>query len=147
MCRKLWTFMWTKVKKNLLFLINFYFKQWKINFWGRKCDFFKYFFKFQFILFNCSYFFVNFALWPKAPDFALYHICLCKIVCNNYFIVKLKCISLLIEKNFEQKIHFCLLKMRFFLKKRNPIFSIKLGQRLPKSFSQLHVKNSRFFLS
>ena len=31
--------------------------------------------------------------------------------------------------------------------KRNPIFSIKLGQRLPKSFSQLHVKNSRFFLS
>ena len=35
----------------------------------------------------------------------------------------------------------------FFLKKENPIFSIKLGQRLPKSFSQLHVKNSRFFLS
>ena len=29
----------------------------------------------------------------------------------------------------------------------NPIFSIKLGQRLPKSFSQLHVKNPRFFRS
>ena len=34
-----------------------------------------------------------------------------------------------------------------FLKERNTIFSIKLGQRLPKSFSQLHVENSRFFLS
>ena len=31
--------------------------------------------------------------------------------------------------------------------KGNLIFSIKLGQRLPKSFSQLHVKYSRFFLS
>ena len=35
----------------------------------------------------------------------------------------------------------------FFFKKGNPIFSIKFGQRLPKSFSQLHVKHSRFFLS
>ena len=53
-----------------------------------------------------------------------------------------------IERNFEQKIYFRLLEMRsFFLKKGNPIFSIKLKQRLPKSFSQLHVKNSRFFLS
>ena len=34
-----------------------------------------------------------------------------------------------------------------FLRKGNPIFSIKLGQRLSKSFSQLDVKNSRFFLS
>ena len=34
-----------------------------------------------------------------------------------------------------------------FFKKGNLIFSIKLGQKLPKSFSQLHVKNSRFFLS
>ena len=34
-----------------------------------------------------------------------------------------------------------------FLKKGNPIFSIKFGQRLPKSFSQLNLKNSRFFLS
>ena len=34
-----------------------------------------------------------------------------------------------------------------FLKKGNPIFSIKLGQRLLKSLSQLHVRNSRFFLS
>ena len=35
----------------------------------------------------------------------------------------------------------------FFFKKGNLIFSIKLGQRLPKSFSQLHVKDSGFFLS
>ena len=34
----------------------------------------------------------------------------------------------------------------FFLMNGNPIFSIKLGQRLLKPFSQLHVKNSRFFL-
>ena len=55
---------------------------------------------------------------------------------------------ILIEKNFEQKIHFYLLKMRSIFKKNgNPFFFIKLGQRLPKSFSQLHVKNSRFFLS
>ena len=52
------------------------------------------------------------------------------------------------EKNFEQKIYFRLLKMRsIFLQKGNPICSIELGQRLLKSFSQLHVKNSRFFLS
>ena len=57
-------------------------------------------------------------------------------------------LPILIEKNFEQKIYFCLLKMKpFFLKKGIPIFSIKLGQRLPKSFSQLYVKNLRFFLS
>ena len=55
---------------------------------------------------------------------------------------------ILIEKNFEQKIYFRLLKMRsVFFKKGNPIFSVKFGQRLPKLFSQLHVKNSRFFLS
>ena len=54
---------------------------------------------------------------------------------------------ILIEKNFEQNIYFCLLIIRsIFLKKRNSICSIKLGQRLPKSFSQLHEKNSRFFL-
>ena len=36
----------------------------------------------------------------------------------------------------------------FFLKKGNPIFLIKLGQRLPKSFSQLtYLLNLRFFLS
>ena len=34
-----------------------------------------------------------------------------------------------------------------FLNKGNPIFSIKLRQWLPKSFSQLHVKNSTFFRS
>ena len=38
-------------------------------------------------------------------------------------------------------------KVNFFLKKGNPIFSIKPGQRSPKSFSQLHVKKSRFFRS
>ena len=51
-----------------------------------------------------------------------------------------------LEKNFEQKITFVSWKYGLFLKKRKPIFSIKLGQRLLKSFSQLHVKNSRFFL-
>ena len=57
-------------------------------------------------------------------------------------------LPILIKKNFVQKIYFCILKMKsFFFKKRNPIFSIKLGYRLPKSFSQLHVKISRFFLS
>ena len=35
----------------------------------------------------------------------------------------------------------------FFLKKGNPIFSTKLGQKLLKSFVQHHVKKSRFFLS
>ena len=34
----------------------------------------------------------------------------------------------------------------YFLNKGNPILLIKLGQRLPKSFSQLDVKNSKFFL-
>ena len=33
----------------------------------------------------------------------------------------------------------------FVLKKGNPIFPIKLGQRLPKSFSQLHVKKFKIF--
>ena len=48
------------MKKNLLFLEEFFFKQWKINVWEIKCDFFQYLFQFQFTLFNCSYFFVNF---------------------------------------------------------------------------------------
>ena len=57
-------------------------------------------------------------------------------------------LPILIENNFEQKIYFCLLKMRsIFLKKGNPIFSIELWQRLPKSFSELDIKNSIFFLS
>ena len=34
-----------------------------------------------------------------------------------------------------------------FLQKGNPIFSIKLGYRLPKLLSLCHVKNSRFFFS
>ena len=55
-------------------------------------------------------------------------------------------LPVLIQKNFEQKVCFCLWKMRsFFFKKGHPIFSIKLRQILPKSFSQLHVKNLRFF--
>ena len=45
------------------------------------------------------------------------------------------------------KIYFCFLKMRSICLKENPLFPNKLGQRLPKSFSQLDVKNSRFFLS
>ena len=45
------------------------------------------------------------------------------------------------------KIYLCLLKIRPFFHKSNPFFSIKLDQKLPKSFSQLHVKNSTFFLS
>ena len=57
-------------------------------------------------------------------------------------------LPILIEKHLEQQIHFCLLNMRsIFLKKGNPISSIKRGQGLQKSFSQFHVKNSRFFLS
>ena len=55
-------------------------------------------------------------------------------------------LPILIQKKYEQKIYFCLLKMRsIFFKKGNLIFSIKLGQRLPKSFSQIRVKNSRFY--
>ena len=55
---------------------------------------------------------------------------------------------ILTGKNFEQKIYFCLLKMRsIFFKEDEFNFYIKLGQRLPKSFSELHVKNSSFFLS
>ena len=101
---------------------------------------------------------------------------LCKIIYNNYFIVKLiKKHSLIFtwiigstyEKwkfsyaNFNSSIKIGMTEFSFFSleklstknlllsleKKRNPIFSIKLGQRLPKSFFQLHVKNSRFFLS
>ena len=57
-------------------------------------------------------------------------------------------LPILIQKSIEQKIYFCLLKMRsFFLKKGHLILSIKLGQRLLKSFSQLHVKNSRLLFS
>ena len=43
-------------KKSTFFRKIFLFKHWKINFWERKFDFFKYFLKFQFILFNCSFF-------------------------------------------------------------------------------------------
>ena len=58
-------------------------------------------------------------------------------------------LPILIEKNFEQKINFCPLEneVYFFLKKGNSIFSIKVGRRLPKLFSHLHVKKLRFFLS
>ena len=67
--------------------------------------------------------------------------------CRIHLLNENSVLPILIQKNFQQKIYFSLLKMRsIFLKKENPIFSIKLGQRLLKSFSQLHVKNSRFFL-
>ena len=33
-------------KKIYFFSEEFFFKQWKFNFWERKCDFLKYFFKF-----------------------------------------------------------------------------------------------------
>ena len=46
--------------KPTLFRKIFFSKQGKINFWERRCDFVKYFFKFQFILFHCGYLFVNF---------------------------------------------------------------------------------------
>ena len=55
-------------------------------------------------------------------------------------------LSILIEKKLQQKIYLVSWKWGFFSKKENLVFSIKLGQRLRKSFSQLHVKNSRFFL-
>ena len=55
MCQKFWTFMWTRVKKKSTFFRKIFFsKQWKMNFWERKCDFLKYFFKFQCILLNCG---------------------------------------------------------------------------------------------
>ena len=57
-------------------------------------------------------------------------------------------LPILVEKNFQQKITFVSWKWGpFFVKNGNLIFSTKLGQRLPKSCSQLHVKNSRFFHS
>ena len=43
-------------------------------------------------------------LWPKAPDFVFYDIFLCKIICNNDFIVKfIKMYSLILK----MKIQFC----------------------------------------
>ena len=54
-------------------------------------------------------------------------------------------LPILIEKNFEQNFTFLSWKWYLFLLKKGiQIFSVKLGQRLPKSFSQLHVKNSRY---
>ena len=52
------------------------------------------------------------------------------------------------KKNLEQQNLLLSLENEvYFFLKGNRIFFIKLGQRLLKSFSQLHVKNSRFFLS
>ena len=55
-------------------------------------------------------------------------------------------LPILIEKSVEQKIYFCLLKMRsIFFKNGNPIFSNKLEQRLLKSFSLLQkIQNFSF---
>ena len=41
-------------KKTTFFRKTFFCKQWKNNFWEKKCDFLKYFLKFEFILFNCG---------------------------------------------------------------------------------------------
>ena len=106
---------------------------------------------------------------PRHPILHPQHIFLCKkllapvilswnsLKCILWYLLELSdpfiknensVLPILIEKSFEQKFTFVSWKcVLFFLKKGNPIFSIKLGQRLPKSFSQLHVKNSRFFLS
>ena len=57
-------------------------------------------------------------------------------------------LPILIEKNFEQKMYFCLLKMRsIFFKEGKSIFFDWTWTELIKIFFQLHVKNSRFFLS
>ena len=56
-------------------------------------------------------------------------------------------LPILIEETLNKKFTFVSWKWGLFLLEGNPIFSIKLGQRLPKSFLQLYVKNSRFFLS
>ena len=67
---------------------------------------------------------------------------------RSFFLKKRNSVlPILVEKNFEQKIYFCLLKIRcIFLKKRNSIFSIDLEQRLLKSFSRLHVKKFKIFV-
>ena len=104
---------------------------------------------------------------PRHPILQSNIFFVCKIICINYFIAKfIKCILWYLIKlsdtfikngkfsfanfNSEQLWTKNLLSFLenevFFFKKGNPISSIKLGQRLPKSFSQLHVKNSRFFL-
>ena len=80
------------------------------------------------------------ALWPKAPDFALDLICLRKIIYKNYFIVKFikmyfliftwivgsiyLVLPIFIEKKFEQKIYFSLLKIKsiFFKEGKSNFF-------------------------
>ena len=47
---------------------------------------------------------------------------------DPFFKYKNSVLTILIEKNFEQKIYFCPLKMTsIFLRKENSIFLIKLG--------------------
>ena len=97
------------------------------------------------------------------------NIFLSKIIYNNYFIMKfIQMYSLIFTwivgfiywkwkfgfANFNRKKRSTknlLLSLKkwglFFLKEGNPIFSLELWQRLLKSFFQLHVKNSKFFLS
>ena len=73
-------------------------------------------------------------LWPKASDFALnifFHVKLFTLIilswnslkCILWYLIELLdpfiknenlVLPILIEKNFEQKIYFCLLKMRSF---------------------------------
>ena len=97
-------------------------------------------------------------LWPKAPDFELFF--LCKIICNNYFIVKfIKMYSVIFtwingciyqnwkfsfanfnrEKVWTNNLILSFKNEVYFFKKGNPIFSIKFGRKLLNSFSQLHV--------
>ena len=69
--------------------------------------------------------------------------------CRTHLLqIKIQFCQFWYRKNLNKKFTFVSWKWGlFFLKKGNPIFSIKLGQRLPKSFSQFHGKNLRCFLS
>ena len=53
-------------------------------------------------------------------------------------------LPILIEKNSEKNLLFSLENEIYFFKQGKSIFFIKLGQRLPKSFSQLHEKTQDF---
>ena len=65
---------------------------------------------------------------------------------GSFFKNKNSILPILMERDFEQKIYFCPLKMTSFFKV-NPIFLINLEQRLPKSLPLLRVQNPRFLLS
>ena len=90
------------------------------------------------------------------------HTFLCKIIYNNYFIVlwyllKLSdpfiknensVLPILIQINFEQKIYFCLLKMRcIFLIEEKSNFCYLTWTEITKIIFSTSCRNSRFFLS